>query len=245
MDFDKLDQQTYSATKPRETKTETVNGTSSQLQRIVAPTSGIVEVGDSFVYNFTNIITEKTVGEEAKTERFLESGGLKKEVPKTEVLKLFYALNLAGSWSRTSVPVFTTTIGALRESISELEEICSRFEKEKEAQLSKNRGKTMPKFSFLDLFAKVKKSYVDLESFLLESLSFQIRELVMTSDEAGDYSVFCFNPETKVSSELANLRLLSCEISFTTFPKTSFNTSDLFDLHLEGEDSSGQVPLED
>jgi hypothetical protein len=245
MDFDKLDQQTFSASTTPETKTETVNNEDgSQFQRIVAPTSGIVEVGDSFVYNFTNIIIEKTVGTEPKIERFLETEGAKTaSLPEFEIHKLFYALNLAGPWSQNSVPVFTTTIKELRESVTRFGDLCSRLEKEKEAQLSKNRGVTMPKFSFSELSAKIKKAHSELEAFLLESLTFQIRELVM-SNETGDYSVFCFDPEQKVSSEIANSRLLSCELSFTTFPHTSFKTDDLFGLKRDG-DVSGKVPLED
>ncbi len=247
MDFDKLDQQTNVIEPAPSTtpKTENVNNEDgTQTQRIVAHSSALVEVSNSFRYHFTNIITEKTLGPEPSVKRFLENeeqlmGPLEESV----VNNLFSAMSVASSWGLTATPIFTTSSQELQDSVDRFEALCSRFEREKTDQLSKNRGTTTPKFSFTDLAAKVRKAHTALETYLKESFSFEMRELIVSGD-SGDYTFFCFNPEQRVSEDVANSRFIACEISFTVLPETTFRVDELFELQKEGDDPSTPIPFE-
>lgn len=245
MDFEKLEQQTYSSVEgsnaPRQETTNNEDG--SQTKQVIAYTSAIAQAADSFLYHFTDIITKTTIGTISDTQRFFKTGGQTTgPFDKNRVYNLLYAMQVASSWGQESVPVFTTTIPALRDSMQRFEKLCERLEKEKNAQLSRNRGTTTPKFSFIELSSKMKKVLKELESFLKQSFTFALREYLV-SVEAGDYSFYGFDTERTVSYDEANTRLLSCEISFTTLPKVSFDSAELFKLQRNG-DGSALIPFE-
>ena len=247
MDFEKLDQQTYAtATTPQSPQTtgNVNNEDGSQTQRVVAHSSALVQVSDTYRYHFTNIITEKTIGPEMGVKKFLETeeqlmGPLEENI----VNNLFYALYVSSSWAQETTPVFTTTIQELQKSMQRFDELCSRFEKEKSSQLSKNNGTTVPKFSFAELSAKVKKVHSALETYLRESFSYAIQEFTATN-ETGDSTFFGFNPERVVPYDVANSRLYACEVSFAILPQVSFRTDELFGLQREGDEPSTPVPFE-